>query len=459
MEHRESGTGGRLAPDAHRWPVGALAVGVLAVLASAAAWGTSRLLSPDAPVERSARVTLPDLPERMPASLVPVLTQADAALRRAIAEDAGAAAVGRAAGRLGQLYQANLDGVRAAQCYDLALTRVADNPRWTYLLALVRQEHGESASVTELLERTVELAPEYSPAWLKLADNQFKQGLADRARLSYDRRLELSPDDPYARLGLARLALDRSEWEVAERHLSRVSAGEAFDAVYRLLASVHAHFGRSRRQQDALARAEAAPRFAPAPDPWFDELVRQSHDVAWLLLNVSRYASAGQGPTAQRILERARRLAPNDPEVYVAFGRYTADLTQARQALEKAVALAPDHAAAHVSLGEMLLRENRPRDAEVVLRKAIAIDPDVAAAHKNLGLAVAAAGRFQEALEHARRARAISPNTVSLHYALASILRQAGRRDEARQEFRRILERWPSHPGATQALAALADDG
>ena len=437
---------------------GLLAVAALVVLAAAAAWGTSRLLSRAVPVERSPTVALPDLPDRMPASLVLVLTAADQALRRAIADGADAAVVGRAAGRLGQLYQANLDGVRAAQCYELALTRDAENPRWTYLLALVRQERGESESVTALLEQTVQLAPEYSPAWLKLADNQFKRGLDARARVSYDRRLALSPDDPYARFGLARLALARSEWEVAERHLERAAAGESFDAVYRLLASVYAQLGRSPQQQAALARAEDARRFAPAADPWFDELLEQSHDVPWLLLNVSRYASAGQAPIAQRILERARRLDPDNPEVYVAFGRYASDVTQARAALETAVSLAPDHAAAHVSLGEMLLRENRPRDAEVVLRKAIALEADLAAAHKNLGLAVAAAGQFPEALAHVRRAQALSPNTVSFHYALATILRQAGRRVEAAQEFRRILQRWPSHEGAAQALAALSEE-
>ena len=444
-----------------RWPTGpraALAVGALVVLAVAAAWGTSRLMSRAVPAARSSIVALPDLPDRMPASLVLVLTRADQALRRAIADGADAAVVGRAAGRLGQLYQANLDGVRAEQCYELALTRDAENPRWTYLLALVRQTRGESESVTALLERAVQLAPEYSPAWLKLADNQFKRGLDDRARASYDRRLALSPEDPYARFGLARLAVGRSEWEVARRHLESAAAGESFDAVYQLLASVYEQFGQSPQQQAALARAEAARRFFPAPDPWFDELLEQSHDVPWLLLNVSRYASAGQAPMAQRILERARRLDPDNPEVYVAFGRYASDVAQARAALEAAVSLAPDHAAAHVSLGEMLLRENRPRDAEVVLRKAIALEADLATAHKNLGLAVAAGGRFAEALEHVRRAQALSPNTVSFDYSLATILQQAGRRAEAAREFRRILQRWPSHAGATQALAALSEE-
>ena len=53
----------------------------------------------------------------------------------------------------------------------------------------------------------------------------------------------------------------------------------------------------------------------------------------------------------------------------------------------------------------------------------------------------------------------LSPNTVSFHYSLASILREAGRPAEAADELRLLLERWPSHPGATQALAALDGEG
>ena len=438
------------------YSVGVIALGALVILAVLVVWGTSHLISSADQVERQF-VSVPDLPapSEMPSALVPVLTAADQALRRSVAESADPGTIAQAAGRLGQLYQANNYGENAALCYELAMTQDAENPRWSYLLAVLRQERGENTSVTELLERTVDLAPEYAPAWLKLADNQFKQGLFDQARASYERRLVLSVGDPYASLGLARSALARSEWELAERYLERVPEADAFAAVYRLLASVHEHFGQHQEREAALRRAESARRFAPAPDPWVTQLLDQNYNVESLLLQVSRYSSAGQSVLAQRAFERARRLEPNNPEVYVVLGQHAPDVTQARQAFQKAVSLAPDHASAHVGLGEMLLRENRPREAEVVLQEAIDLDPALAAAHKNLGLAVAAAGRFQEAVEHVRRAIVLSPNTVSFHYSLASVLREAGRREEAEVELHRILERWPSHPGAEQALAAL----
>ena len=102
----------------------------------------------------------------------------------------------------------------------------------------------------------------------------------------------------------------------------------------------------------ALARADNGRRFASAPDPWVDGLLEESYDVEWLLLNVSKLSSASNAQLAQAIFERARQLAPNDPEVYMIVGQHAADLTSALQAFETAVSLAPDHADAYAWLGE-----------------------------------------------------------------------------------------------------------
>jgi tetratricopeptide (TPR) repeat protein len=441
-----------------RIPIRVVALVALVGLAGAAAWGTSRLL-PRADPAAPWAIDLPDLPPapQLSAALAEALATADRTLREALADEPDAA--GPAAGRLGQLYQANNFVDRATRCYQLAITRDAAEPRWPYLLASLHRSRGDSRLEIELLQRAVDLAPDYAPAWLRLGDARFTEGLPEQARAGYERRLALVDGDPYAHLGLARLALDADAWEAAEHHLTLAGVGDGFETVYRLLASVHEHFGRETQRRAALARADRSRPFAPAPDPWVDELMDQSFDVDALLLRVSRWSEAGRTVLAQRAFERARQLEPENPEVYVLVGRYAPDVRQARQAFETAVSLAPDHAVAHVGLGEMLLREDRPAEAEVVLRRAIELDPDQAAGHKNLGLAAAAAGRFDEAVRHVRRSMTLSPNTVSFHYSLASILRQAGRPADARDELRLLLERWPTHPGATQALAALEAEG
>ena len=215
------------------------------------------------------------------------VAEADRALRQAVAADAPAETIGELAGRLGDVYQANTFSARADACYRLAAELDGANPRWPYFLAHLRQERGEVEAVTPLLERTLELDPAYAPAWLRLGDNQFKLGQAVAARRAYERRLNLVAGDPWAQLGLARLEIERSNWELAESHLT--SAPE-FGPAQRLLASVHDHYGRPGPAAESRRRADALGPFHPAPDPWIDALLTQSFDVDWLLFHVSRYA-------------------------------------------------------------------------------------------------------------------------------------------------------------------------
>jgi tetratricopeptide (TPR) repeat protein len=74
------------------------------------------------------------------------------------------------------------------------------------------------------------------------------------------------------------------------------------------------------------------------------------------------------------------------------------DFEPARAAAERAVALQPHNAIAHVLLGRLHLAAGRAPAALEVLRRALRLDPEVAAAHRHLGYALARAGRFQEAV-------------------------------------------------------------
>jgi len=93
--------------------------------------------------------------------------------------------------------------------------------------------------------------------------------------------------------------------------------------------------------------------------------------------------------TAQVELEQLAAEYPAFPGPYVNLGiihRRDGRPDDARAALDAALAIAPDHAAANNELG-ILLRENGEFDAaEAAYRSAIAGDPDYALAHYNLGV-------------------------------------------------------------------------
>ena len=434
---------------------GLLAAVALAMLAAGTAWGVSLVTARGARTAVLARLAvLPDLSAK-PVAMRRALDAADRAARQAARGDA-AVDTGRAAGALGRLYHANAYGAHAAQSYQVAMELDTDNPRWPYYLAVLRQEKGDTASATQLLERAVALAPGYAPAWLRLADTRFKQGHTERARAGYQRRLDLSPGDPYAHLGLARVALAASGWDSAETHLrSAIATDPSFDPAHRLLASVHEHFGRSQEMSAALARADDGARFAAAPDPWVDRLLDECFDVEWLLLHVSKYAYAAGGHIAQTLIDRAMMLGGDNPEVYLVFGQYARSPAEARQAYETAIALDPEHADAHALLGEALVMMNEPTQAEPVLRTALALGATTASTYKNLGLTLAATGRFDEAIEYIEQALARQPESVAAQYSRASILRTAGRTEEARLQYQKLLAQRPSHAAAAAGLDVL----
>jgi tetratricopeptide (TPR) repeat protein len=75
------------------------------------------------------------------------------------------------------------------------------------------------------------------------------------------------------------------------------------------------------------------------------------------------------------------------------------DVGLARDAAEKARALAPHDPRVHLILGRADLAERRADTAEQHLRRALRIDPMLTAAHRLLGNSLALQGRYAEAVE------------------------------------------------------------
>jgi len=95
-------------------------------------------------------------------------------------------------------------------------------------------------------------------------------------------------------------------------------------------------------------------------------------------LRASKFAEA------RAHLDAVYRLAPSHPDVNFLFGVYSSlinDWQQAKSYWEKAIAIYPQHLLAQVSLGDALLRENKPADAIPHLKKALEFEPNSWRAH------------------------------------------------------------------------------
>jgi tetratricopeptide (TPR) repeat protein len=148
-----------------------------------------------------------------------------------------------------------------------------------------------------------------------------------------------------------------------------------------------------RRAEDAVAKVVAADPTAPVAD-----VAVAAHERALAAMQ------AGNWLEAELELEQLTAAHGGLPGphvnlaiVYLRDGRRT----DARDALERALALDADHAAANTQLGILLREEGAFAAAEEAYRRALASDPGHALAHYNLGVLLDVyLRRSAEALEH-----------------------------------------------------------
>jgi Flp pilus assembly protein TadD len=171
---------------------------------------------------------------------------------------------------------------------------------------------------------------------------------------------------------------------------------------------------------------------AIAPD---DAQLYNLRGIAWSKLKDTARAEADWRKVAE--------LSPGDPEPLLNRGvdfLRQGLLDQAIQALEAALAIAPDHATAHSNLGSALERRGDLDRAIQHCERAIAKVPDYSKAYSNRGYAYFRKGDYGRALEDCERAIALEPGLAMAHVNRGHVLAVLGRRDDALVSFRAALD-------------------
>src|SRR5262245_31913184 len=206
--------------------------------------------------ESRHRARLPSLPafSHEPAALRASIANADRAARASPTSS-------DLVGALGIAYHANMFYEQADPAYELA-AELSGDWRWSYFRALVHEARGDPAVATALQD-VVARAPQFSPAWWRLGEAEFKAGHRDAAVKAFERaqtlpepplepwpgappRKSAAPIAAYAALGLARAALASGDAERARQVLEDVTtASPAFGPGMRLLATAYTSLGRA----------------------------------------------------------------------------------------------------------------------------------------------------------------------------------------------------------------------
>ena len=172
---------------------------------------------------------------------------------------------------------------------------------------------------------------------------------------------------------------------------------------------------------------------------------------------------AGRLDTAEAGYGEVLSAAPEFPGAalnYALLARSTGRLDLALELAGRAVASQPKESAPHATLGNLLLEQERTREAVAAFRIALALDPGHVNARFNLGGALRRMGEPEAAAVELRRLVDRFPEDPDFRIALGDALLDSGRPHEAMEAFERALARSPDHPDALIGLGlAYGDTG
>ncbi len=434
------------AKSARRWlPVAVVGV---ALAGGALAWYAQKRPAATVAVQIPA---VPDVSKR-PAELGRILNEA---LARVDRESDSVASVAELAG----IYHVNGFSAEAEACWKVLQARQPQEARWSYYLSDLSRMRADEAGLRAGLEQTVRLAPNYAPAWLELGDLEFKTGRLERATQAYQERVRLIPADPYALLGLARIALQQDRKAEGRALIEDlVKRVPQFPSGHNIYAEILTQEGDQAEAGNQRWLGTVAGRFRAAPDPWKEELRQWCCDIDQLIVWGAIDFQTHQGDQGKAYFEKAIRLEPKNPQGYENLGMYYLDAGNAAKAaevLEQGSTLSGVSELLFSSLGDAYLALREPGKALQMADKAMTVIPGSSLLQNVRGLAFAASNRPEEAMAAYRAAAAASAGAAEPVANMGLLLLQQGRKDEAKEAFKQALELQPAYVKAARPLAYL----
>ncbi len=231
--------------------------------------------------------------------------------------------------------------------------------------------------------------------------------------------LEVRPDDVSVLRALARVAVAEGNLEKALSFLlhARKVAPDSPGVLYDLGATAI----RMGLILDAM--------------PIFERLHSQSpREPAYLYALAVAKLAKGERPESVRLMREYVELRSNDAAGFRLLGaalQSVSQLAEARDALERSLALAPDPETEYL-LASVLYDEGNRAAAMEAARHVLRDRPDYAAAHALLGAAYRDDGKIEEARAELERAVALDEHDLRAHYQLGLVYAKVGEKEKAK---------------------------
>jgi tetratricopeptide (TPR) repeat protein len=379
------------------------------------------------------------------------------------------------------------------------------------ILGTIKLQQNRLDESARLLGEAIRLEPGLVGAQLSLAQVYTLQNKPDLATARYQKVLELDPENPSARLALARAEVEKRNYEKAlkltepVRPVLRESPEGLFVITAALLktgrrdeaASVGARwnrlpdvpqaasiaFGLLLLQEGVIDEGVAVLEHAKGAGPPSYELAfnlagayllkkdsaraLEYYDAALSVtpdsLDALRLAAgvAERNGELERSLSywlRAKKLAPGDPLILLGFGRvcFKMDLLEdAEPALAAAASLKPGDIPYQYTLAAVKVGKRQYDEARSLLEPLVAAHPGDAHLRYAIGTVLYTQGHLREAAAHLGESLRLEPDQLPSYYYLALVARDQGKDDEAIALLGKLLARHPDHAAASETLGML----
>ncbi|MBV8666821.1 MAG: tetratricopeptide repeat protein [Burkholderiaceae bacterium] len=209
----------------------------------------------------------------------------------------------------------------------------------------------------------------------------------------------------------------------------------------------------SGRTQEALAPLERATKIA-SNDP--DSFI----DLGTALQNLGRFADA------EKCYRQVVKLNPTSAVMRDTLGVLLSSMgrfAEAEQEIRRALALDPRFLQAHINLGYVSDNQAHWAEAEKCYRNVLAFDPEFYEAHRRLGdLLAKLPGRGLDAIPYLEKAIALNPRDANSMIGLANVLMAEKRTEESNAMYRRAMQiepliTWPARQPTPEFRLLLLD--
>lgn len=374
--------------------------------------------------------------------------------------------------------KANAGLGKTRQALGLLRSAVKEDPSFLEAwveMAFLHEVEGDYVQAEKTYGRLLELGETSDEVWLRLITLNLKLNSPDKALSLYRR----GPSDPGFALEAATRFLDEKFYDQAAEILTPLAATRNPPVRLWFSLAVLAFEGRADAE-GALAHLEKVPE----NDPNFAQafrfrihLLSQSgkKDAAlalvaegrrrhpdqgqyWLLQSQVEEA-AGDLAAARATLAQATETWPQDTELLYALGIVLDKLQDPDAgiaAMERIIALNPDHADALNYVGYTLADRRQDLDrALVLIRKALELKPDSGYIVDSLAWAYFRLGRLDQAWEEIQRAVALADADPTIWEHYGDLAAAKGLKDKAREGYRRSLKLAPDNAAVRAKLEAL----